>query len=123
LSSYEGKYAVVSFNPFTLKWFGTNAPEVIRGQLSSDFRGEDLPFLTKFLLRNLFMNFISKPDFILYDIRCLPYWAATRARKKGFPLLVWTAKSQKDHEKALELGDNLIFEGFDPQGRPNPFDD
>jgi glycerophosphoryl diester phosphodiesterase len=114
LSSYGGKYAVVSFNPFTLKWFRKSAPEVIRGQLSSDFHGEDLPIYTKFLLRNLFMNFVSKPDFILYDIRCLPYWAATRAKKKGFPLLVWTARTQEDHEKAQKFGDNLIFEGYQP---------
>jgi len=114
LSSYKGKYAIVSFNPFTLKWFRKNAPVVIRGQLSSDFRGEDLPFYTKFLLRNLFLNFVSKPDFILYDIRCLPYWAAARARKKGLPLLGWTARSQEEHTKALKFCDNIIFEGYQP---------
>lgn len=122
LSSYNGKYTVVSFNPFTLKWFWKNAPEVIRGQLSSDFRGEDLPFYTKFLLRNLFMNFISKPDFILYDIRCLPYWAATRAKRRGFPLLVWTARNWEDQEKALKFGDNLVFDGYDPEEEPSGFD-
>ncbi|MFC2163918.1 glycerophosphodiester phosphodiesterase family protein [Acidobacteriota bacterium] len=114
LSSYKGKYAIVSFNPFTLKWFSKNAPEVIRGQLSSDFHGEDLPFYTKFLLRNLFMNSVSKPDFVLYDIRCLPYWAATRVKKKGLPLLGWTATNQEDHIKATKFCDNVIFEGYQP---------
>jgi len=114
LSSYKGKYAIVSFNPFTLKWFRKNAPVVIRGQLSSDFRGEDLPFYTKFLLRNLFLNFVSKPDFILYDIRCLPYWAAARVKRKGLPLLGWTATSQEDHMNALKFCDNMIFEDYVP---------
>ena len=114
LSSYKGKYAIVSFNPFTLKWFRKKAPEVIRGQLSSNFQGEDLPFYTKFLLRNLFLNFVSRPDFVLYDIRSLPYWAATRAKKSGLPLLGWTVRSQKDHMNALKFSDNVIFEGYQP---------
>ncbi len=117
LSSYKGKYVIVSFNPFTLKWFRKNAPEVIRGQLSSDFHGEDIPFYTKFLLRNLLLNLASKPDLILYDIRCLPYWAAARARKKGFPLLGWTTRSQEDHTTALKFCDNVIFEGYQPSQR------
>jgi len=114
LSSYEGTYAVISFNPFALKWFRVNAPKVIRGQISSDFRGEKLPFYTKFLLRNLFLNSVSRPDLILYDIRCLPYWAASRARSKGFPLLGWTVRSREEHTRALRFCDNVIFEGYQP---------
>jgi glycerophosphoryl diester phosphodiesterase len=114
LSSYKGIYAVVSFNPFTLKWFRKNAPEAIRGQLSTDFRGEDLPFYTKILLRNLFLNFVSKPDFILYDIRCLPNWAAGRARARNIPVIGWTSRSKEEHLKALQFCDNVIFEGYFP---------
>lgn len=114
MSSYKGKYAIVSFNPFTLKWFRINAPKVIRGQLSSDFHGERLPFYMKFLLRNLLMNHVSRPDFILYDIRCLPFWAALRERKRGLPLLGWTTRSQEEHIKAMKFCDNVIFEGYQP---------
>ncbi|MBN1225208.1 MAG: glycerophosphodiester phosphodiesterase, partial [Candidatus Aminicenantes bacterium] len=115
MRSYEGKYTVVSFNPFSLKWFKENAPDVIRGQLSSDFRGENLPFYTKFLLRNLFLNFMSKPDFILYDIRCLPYWAAARIKAGGKPVIGWTARSPEEHIHALRFCDNVIFEGYTPK--------
>jgi glycerophosphoryl diester phosphodiesterase len=114
LSSYKGKYAIVSFNPFTLKWFRINAPEVVRGQLASDFHGEDLPLYTKFLLRNLLLNRASRPDFILYDIRCLPYWAPVRAKRRGIPLLGWTTRSQEEHIKAMKYCDNVIFEGYQP---------
>jgi glycerophosphoryl diester phosphodiesterase len=114
LSSYKGNYAIVSFNPLALKWFRKNAPQVIRGQLSSDFYGVDFPLFAKFLLRNLFLNFVSRPDLVLYDIRCLPYWAATRIKKKGLPLLGWTATNQEDHIKAMKFCDNVIFEGYQP---------
>ncbi|MDP4195357.1 MAG: glycerophosphodiester phosphodiesterase family protein, partial [Bacteroidota bacterium] len=37
LSKYKGEYAIESFNPWSIKWFRDNAPEITRGQLSSGF--------------------------------------------------------------------------------------
>lgn len=110
LINYKGDYAIQCFNPVTLGWFKTNEPKIIRGQLSGDFRDEDLFILKKFLLRRLFLNFLSKPDFISYDLRAIPYWAINRKR---LPLIVWTVRNREDQTKALKLSDNYIFEGIE----------
>ena len=38
LKSYKGKFVVESFNPFVLQWFKNNAKEVVRGQLSGNYK-------------------------------------------------------------------------------------
>ena len=39
LDHYKGIFCIESFNPITLLWFQHNRPGIIRGQLSSDYRG------------------------------------------------------------------------------------
>lgn len=112
LHSYSGEFAIQSFNPFVVQYFSLHAPEIIRGQLSSTFKGENLAWWKKFLLSNLLLNFLSKPAFIAYDFGKLPKWFANRLRQKGLYLLTWTVKNPEDYARALELFDNAIFEGF-----------
>jgi glycerophosphoryl diester phosphodiesterase len=114
LSFYTGNFAVQSFNPYSLGWFKANAPDVVRGQLSGDFRDEDLFFLKKLILRNLFMNWKSVPHFLSYDIHCLPFWAVNRIRRRGFPVLGWTVRSQTEYLSVKPHVDNIIFERFVP---------
>lgn len=108
-------YAVESFNPFSLRWFKLNAPDVIRGQLSGDFRDAQAPFHQKFLLSRYYLNFLSDPDFIAYDIRCLPSPSVERERRRRqIPLLAWTIRTEAELARAGELADNTIFEGVRP---------
>ena len=64
LKSYRGLYAIQAFNPYSLEWLKHHSPTVPRGQLSGDFRGEDLDWSTQFLLSNLLLNWVSDPQFI-----------------------------------------------------------
>src|SRR5574340_1268657 len=59
LSAYDGKAAVVSFNPYSLASVAKTAPDIPRGQLSGTFAGEDLAWYKVFLLRSLMMNWTS----------------------------------------------------------------
>lgn len=113
LQGYTGEVAVESFNPFSLHWFYCNAPQIPRGQLSGDFRAEPLPRYKKFLLKNLLYNFLSKPDFIAYDFRCLPYWPVAFATRSK-PLIAWTIRTRSEHNIASRYCDNIIFEGYKP---------
>jgi len=115
LKGYNGKYAVQSFNPYSLKWFRQNAPEVVRGQLSGGFKGENLAWYKKVLLKNLLLNFESKPAFIAYEISELPKDVVNKLSKEGIIVLGWTAKSQEDYDRALKYCHNVIFEGFVPE--------
>lgn len=115
LSDYKGEFAVQSFNPYVVQYFFKHAPYIIRGQLASNFKGEDLAGWKKFLLRYLLLNFISKPAFIAYEYGALPRWLARRVKNKGLLLLAWTVKNPEDYARAKKEFDNVIFENFTAQ--------
>lgn len=108
VAAYSGDAAVMSFNPYSLSRVAAAASQIQRGQLSSAFRGEDLPFYQVFLLRNLLMNWTSKPDFIGYDLQALPSLGTRIQRWRGRPLLGWTVEDMDQREAAAEFCDGLI---------------
>lgn len=115
LKKYKGKYAIQSFNPFVLKWFRINAPEVWRGQLSGSFKGEKLSYVKKVILKRMLLNDrVSKPDFISYDHRALPNKYVLKYGE--LPLLAYTIRSNQNMKNAKLNGvDNFIFEDFIPK--------
>ncbi len=111
LNSYNGKYAVKSFNPMSVYYFKKNYPSVIRGQLSSNFVREDMNVSQKFILKNMLFNFLTKPDFISYDIDSLPSKVVARYRNKKL-VLGWTIKNKQQLKKARKFCDNYICENL-----------
>lgn len=118
LDGYNGAFAVQSFNPFMIKWFRKNRPDIIRGQLSSNFqRDRDAfnPFLS-FMVRHLWSNFITRPDFISYRhcyYRCA---ALNLCRALGAVTFAWTIRSASELSDAKAHGfDVPIFESFLPE--------
>ena len=113
LKTYKGEFAIMSFNPYVLKWFKDNAPEILRGQLSSYFKGETLGFFKKLVLKKMLLNKIAQPNFIAYNAQNLP----NRFVKKynNLPLLAWTVRSQEEYMKVVKYCDNIIFEAFMPK--------
>ncbi|MBN4046465.1 glycerophosphodiester phosphodiesterase [bacterium AH-315-P15] len=117
LSTYQGPAAVQSFNPYSMAWFASNASDVVRGQLSQDFRYYDekpMPDFQRFLLRHMLLNVVSRPHFVAYDCEALPAIGPGAARKLGLPLLCWTVKSLEMQAQIRPYADNIIFEGFRP---------
>lgn len=112
LKEYNGEYAIQSFNPFSLEWFKLNAPNVLRGQLSSFFKGEDLSFIKKALLKKLRLNKISNPHFISYNAQNIPNRYCNKCK---LPVIAWTVRSQEEYMKVVKFVDNIIFEGFEPE--------
>jgi len=111
LKNYKGQYAIQSFNPYSLAWFKDNAPNVLRGQLSSFFKGESLSFIKKILLKKLKLNKVSNPNFISYNAENLPNKYCKRC---DLPILAWTVRSQEQYLEVIKHCDNIIFEGFEP---------
>lgn len=112
LKDYKGKYAIKSFNPNIVLYFKKNYPEVIRGQLASDFKTSKMTFIRKYILKNMLFNVVTKPDFISYDVRALPNKKVEKIRNT-LPILVWTIKTKEELEKAKKYGDNFICENID----------
>ncbi len=113
LRSYNGEYAIESFNPYVLEWFKKNAPDILRGQLAGYFKGEKLGFVKKFALKRMLLNKIAKPDFIAYEASHLPNRFVRKY--KTLPLIAWTIRSQEDYLKVVQYSDNVIFENFEPK--------
>lgn len=117
LATYKGPFAISSFNPASVGWFASNAPEIFRGQISTAFKsgaGSRRPALQRFMARHLLINWVSRPHFISYDINHLPGPATSYLRKRGLPIVAWTVRTQSDLSKAKLHADNIIFEGFKP---------
>lgn len=116
LEFYNGKYMVQSFNPFILRWFRKNAPQVLTGQLASGFPGmKRIPLFTRLASYLLLLNVISRPDFISYDqrsIECLSIRIAHSLYRA--PVFVWTARNINDYRQARALYSSVVFEKFLP---------
>jgi glycerophosphoryl diester phosphodiesterase len=112
LDTYPGKFAVASFDPRILAWFYHNRPLYIRGQISGGLKGKDLPVLQRFLLKNLVVTLMSRPDFIAYECRYLTPWIRFFAGIFRLPVLVWTIRDPATAKKCRDAGHAVIFEGF-----------
>ena len=113
LKNYPGKFAIMSFNPYVLKWFKDNAPNILRGQLSSFFKNENLSFIKRIFLKKMVLNKISEPNFIAYNAQNLPNRFVRKYN--SIPLLAWTIRSQEEYMRVVKYCDNIIFEGFTPK--------
>ena len=86
MRGYKGRWCVESFDPRIVLWFRVHAPEVLRGQLStrmSSLRKSTKP-LQAFILSRLFLNFLTRPHFIAYEIGRKPS-SRTRAPQPSPP--------------------------------------
>ena len=117
LRAYKGMYCMESFNPLGVRWYRKKHPDLVRGQLSDAFlkEGEYVGILY-FVLQNLLLNFVTKPDFVAYNhhypeilsrklCRCLYHNTAA----------AWTIKSQKELDEARKHFDIFIFDSFVPE--------
>lgn len=112
LKQYKGKYVLKSFNPFSVYWLKTHHPEIIRGQLASSFKNDKMNIVKKLFLKNMLLNFITKPDFISYGIDGLPNKRVEKYRKTNL-VLGWTITNKFEMEKAKKYCDNLICENLE----------
>lgn len=116
---YKGEVAIQSFNPLSLEWFAKYSPNVLRGQISSFFKGPDYKGVSsfrKYMLKRLKLNKRSKPNFISYDINDLPNRFVKKY--KDLPIIGWTVTSQEQYRKSFNDVANIIFEGFTPKVVP-----
>lgn len=117
IKNYKGVYCIESFHPLAVKWYKDHHPEVVRGQLSSNFiKSKDDTNPAETLVHFLVTNFLSKPDFIAYDHRYKNNISRLACRYIFRSLSVsWTIKSQKELDACKDDFDLFIFEKFEPK--------
>ena len=116
LKNYKGEYCIESFHPWALMWYKKHRPDICRGQLSMNFQRQEGHYgPEKIIVRHLLTNFLTRPDFIAYDLRDKEAVSKNICRRIfGCPSVAWTVKSKQQLEKCRPYYDSFIFEGFMP---------
>lgn len=116
LRKYKGLYCIESFNPLVLLWYKKNRKEIVRGQLSDGFvKSGEYKGKLHYILQNLLLNWITKPDFIAYNHKYAQILARRICRSLYKNMAVaWTIKSQEELEMARNKFDIFIFDSFLP---------
>lgn len=112
LDKYSGNFIVNSFNPLSVKWFKDNRPKFIRGQISSNFVNNSMNWFLRYILKNMYLNVITKPNFISYDINSITKNITEKYKRKSIPVFLWTITSLKELKSAKELGNSYIFQNI-----------
>ena len=116
IREYKGAYCIESFHPMAVKWYREHRPEVIRGQLSANFKksGKE-ETAAMFLVHYLLTNFLCRPDFIAFDHHHKNSFSRVVNRYLfGALSVAWTIRSQEELAQAEPAFDLFIFEGFLP---------
>lgn len=116
LRAYHGAYCIESFNPMVLWWFRLNRGDVVRGQLSSNFRREGVYWnILYFAMTHLLFNFLTKPDFIAYNHKFSEEPGRRICRHLyRHPAAAWTVRSEQDLAALQGEYDVFIFDSFLP---------
>ena len=112
LKGYNGEYAVQSFDPLILLWFRLHAPKVCRGQLvtghPSGSKKEDL--LERLSSTKPVWKYITKPDFLSFDLRTIEMEDIYTAQELGADVLSWTADTPELRRTARAFSRSVISE-------------
>ncbi len=116
INDYTGKYAIFSFHPKVVGWFKKHHPDIIRGQIAEYFKeNKDMGRFSKYLLKSMFFNRWTKPDFISYGIKDLPNKYVDRLYKKGLTVISYAAKTEQEFDFVRSNYHNVVFEYFEPK--------
>ncbi|MEM9438531.1 MAG: glycerophosphodiester phosphodiesterase family protein [Pseudomonadota bacterium] len=117
LKAYDGLVAVMSFNPHAVAAMADLAPNIPRGLTTCDFSQADWPVLKAARRKELaqIRDFDRVgASFISHDSRALRDAPVAALKAKGTAILTWTIKSQAEAHAALEVADQITFEGYTP---------
>ncbi len=107
LAGYEGRHAVMSFDPRVSRWLRRHAPQTVRGLvMREDERGH-----TQRVWQRRLALWIARPDFLAYHVKALPNCFVAGLRRCGMPVLTWTVDSRDALATARDYADAPIAEG------------
>lgn len=108
LAEYRGDVCIESFDPFIVAWFRFHAPDLLRGQLTSqrdDLGGN----LGAWLSSRMLIGCIGRPQFIAHRTGKKSF-GVKLAELLGAMRVTWTAHDRSEEAKC----DTVIFEAYRP---------
>ena len=118
LKDYNIRFTMESFDPRVVKYLKDHHPEIIRGQLAYDMlknKQSPLSIPLKLIGTCLLLNFITKPDYIAYDVhsRYNPSFMICSLFYKT-ECVAWTVRNENDLSYARKYYRQIIFDSFVP---------
>ena len=107
LAGYEGRHAVMSFDPRVPRWFRAHAPETVQGLV---MREDEVGYTQKAWQRHAAL-WAARPEFLAYHIEALPNPMVANLRANGMPIPTWTVHSPELLERARLHADAPVAEG------------
>ncbi len=117
LREYDGPYCIESFNPKIVAWFKDNAPDILRGQLTSNpwlFKGVALSI--RIAVGCVLTNIIARPHFIAHGMDKKSIFVVL-SELMGAMRVCWTVTDEDDIQKRQRDNHSIIFEYYLP--KPN----
>ncbi len=117
LDRYEVEYCIESFDPRAVRWLKKHRPELVRGQLAENYskHGETLSAPLRFILHNLLLNFLTRPDFVAYRVEDRTDFSFRVCKNLMHAReFSWTVRNHEDQRVVENDGGVIIFEQFDP---------
>ncbi len=115
LESYPGPYALMSFDPDMVAAVAELSPRAVRGIIADRTVHpyyNDLPVEQRIALRHFTHLPRTRPHFLSYQFRDLPFAPVQQFRAAGFPVITWTIRSREEESQALRYCDQVTFEGY-----------
>jgi glycerophosphoryl diester phosphodiesterase len=113
LKTGDGEYALSSFDPVLVYFVRRANAGYPLGQISGLLRTAGP--VKRLIGRSLIGNFLTRPDFISYELAGLPSRIVGAWRRRGVPVLAWPVRSPADEAQARKYADNIIFSDFRPE--------
>ena len=115
LKSYEGQFALMSFNPNMVGKVAKLSPDTPRGIIGCAWRKIDEPHVP--VDRRAELAAIPgfkeiDADFLSHDHTDLDSPRVEQLKAQGVPILCWTIRSPEQERQARKIADNITFEGY-----------
>jgi glycerophosphoryl diester phosphodiesterase len=115
LEPYAGPYALMSFDPDLVAAVAELSPRTVRGIIADRAVHpyySSLPVERRIALRHFTHLEHTRPHFMSYYFRDLPFAPVQQFRAAGFPVITWTIRSSEEESQALRYCDQVTFEGY-----------
>jgi glycerophosphoryl diester phosphodiesterase len=115
LEPYAGPYALMSFDPDLVEAVAELSLTTVRGITAdrvTDSYYNHLPVSRRLEMRSFSHIPRTRPHFVSFAFRELPFTPVQAIRQAGHPVITWTIRSRKEQAQALRYSDQITFEGY-----------
>ncbi len=115
LETYNGPYGLMSFDPDAVALLADVSPGTVRGMTADravDPYYDGLSAAQRLELQQFAHIKRTRPDFVSFDFKGLPFAPVQELQKNGVPVITWTIKSKEDEALARHFSDQVTFEGY-----------